>query len=68
MELDVIEDDFEDLITPILSKEEEKKLSRFKHIKEILDEFLSGQKELREFEKELKKYKKDMMPGVVGET
>ena len=68
IELDVVEEDFEDLSIPILSKEEETKLSKFKHIKEILDEFLSKHKELQEFEEELKKYKKELMPGVIGET
>ena len=58
--------EFEDI--PTLTKEEENKLSRFKHIKEILDEYIDKHSELKEFEEELKKHKKEITPGQVGES
>ncbi len=67
LEVEFIED-YEDALQPPLSKEEEKKIKRFESLKVILDEFMSKRKDLIEFEKELKKYKNELMPGVVGET
>ena len=41
---------------------------RIKHIKELVDEFMNKHKELRELEEELKKYKKEITPGQIGES
>ena len=43
-------------------------MKRFANLKEVLDEFMSKRKDLIEFEKELKKYKDQLMPGVIGES
>ena len=64
----VIEDDYEDVLQPSLSEEEKKKMKKFENLKVILDEFMDKRKDLIEFEKELKKYKNELMPGVVGES
>ena len=37
-------------------------------LKELIDEFMTKQKDLKEFEKELKKYKDDITPGQIGES
>ena len=50
---------------PIIDKN---KLSRMKHIKELVDEFMTKHKDLKEFEKELKKVKLLLTPGQVGES
>ena len=68
IEIDEVTADYEDVLQPPLSEEEEKKLKKFESLKVILDEFMSKRKDLIEFEKELKKYKNELMPGVVGET
>ena len=68
IEIDEITADYEDVLQPPLSKEEEKKIKKFESLKAILDEFMSKRKDLIEFEKELKKYKDELMPGVIGES
>ena len=44
------------------------KLSQMKNIKELVDEFMTKHKDLKEFEKELKKVKLLLTPGQVGES
>ena len=68
IEIDEVTADYEDVLQPPLSEEEEKKLKKFESLKVILDEFMSKRKDLIEFEKELKKYKNELMPGVIGES
>ena len=68
IEIDEVTADYEDVLQPPLSEDEEKKMKRFENLKEILDEFMDKRKDLVEFEKELKKYKNELMPGVVGES
>ena len=67
VELDVV-DDYEDILQPPLSEEEEKKMKKFETLKKILDEFMSKRKDLVEFEKELKKHKDQLTPGQIGES
>ena len=49
---------------PPLNKNDDK----FKAMKDLVDEYLSKQKDLAEFEKELKKNKDQLTPGTVGES
>ena len=42
--------------------------SKARSIKELIDEFMSKHKDLKEFEEELKKVKKLITPGQVGEA
>tara|TARA_Y100001963_G_scaffold105294_1_gene145346 strand:+ start:1326 stop:1679 length:354 start_codon:yes stop_codon:yes gene_type:complete len=67
MEIEVV-GDYEDVLQPPLSKEEEKKIKKFENLKAVLDEFMSKRKDLIEFEKELKKHKDQLTPGQVGES
>tara|TARA_Y100001963_G_C6570538_1_gene348642 strand:- start:59 stop:400 length:342 start_codon:yes stop_codon:yes gene_type:complete len=41
---------------------------KFKAMKDLVDEYLSKQKDLAEFEKELKKNKDQLTPGIQGES
>ena len=41
---------------------------KFQAMKDLVDEYLSKQKDLAEFEKELKKHKDKVTPGIVGES
>ena len=41
---------------------------KYKHIKEIIDNYLDKNKELEEFEEELRKNKDKLTPGQVGES
>ena len=40
----------------------------YKHIKELLDEFMEKHSDLKEFEEELEKVKEHITPGQVGEA
>ena len=44
------------------------KLSKFKHIKDLIDEYMDKFEDLKEFEEELKKNRDDLTPGQVGEA
>ena len=46
----------------------EEKVKRTEGLKELIDDILDRQDELREFEKELKKHKDKITPGQVGES
>ena len=41
---------------------------KFRAMKDLVDEYLSKQKDLAEFEKELKKNKDQLTPGIQGES
>ena len=60
--------EYEDILQPPLSEEEERKMQRFADLKEVLNEFMDKRKDLKEFEDELKKNKDMLTPGQVGET
>ena len=49
---------------PPLNKNDDK----FKAMKDLVDEYLNKQKDLAEFEKELKKHKNQLTPGIQGES
>ena len=68
IEIDEVTAEYGDPFQEPLSEEEEKKLKKFESLKVILDEFMDKRKDLIEFEKELKKYKDQLMPGVIGES
>ncbi len=68
IEIEDISSDYEEMLQPTISEEEHNKLKKFETLKDILDTYLSKQKELKEFEKELKKYKAEITPGTIGES
>ena len=68
IEIDDVTAEYEDILQPPLSEEEEKKIQRFENLKEILNEFMDKRKDLIEFEKELKKHKDQLTPGQIGES
>ena len=65
---DVTDDYFEDIIAPVLSKSDQVRSERIRHIKEIVEEYMGKHKDLKEFEEELKKYRKEITPGTIGES
>ena len=58
----------EEFDKPFLSSDEEQGNVKYKQFKELLETFMDKQKELKEFEKELKKHKDKLTPGQVGES
>ena len=68
IEIEDVTDDFDELMPPTLSRADEERSERIQHIKELVEEYMSKQKGLKEFEKELKKYKEEITPGTIGES
>ena len=67
LELDIVED-YEASVMSEYSEEEKKKMKKAKELKEVLNEFMDKRKDLKEFEKELKKNKDMLTPGQVGDA
>ena len=68
IEIEDVTEEFDDITAPTLSKADEERSERIQHIKELVEEYMSKQKGLKEFEKELKKYKEEITPGTIGES
>ena len=51
-----------------ITNDEVKNSDRMKHIKELVDEFMDKQKDLKELEEELQKNKDKITPGEIGEA
>ena len=59
-------DEYMDYSVPIeLDNNRDNKL---KSMKDLIDDYLIKNKDLREFEKELKKHKEKLTPGIVGKS
>ena len=67
LEIDVV-DEYENSLVSELSEEEQKNIKKAKELKEVLNEFMDKRKDLKEFEKELKKNKHMLTPGQVGDA
>ena len=65
---DVTDGYFEDIPAPPLSKSEQVRSEKIQHIKEVVEEYMGKHKDLKEFEEELKKYRKEITPGTIGES
>ena len=69
IEIEDVTDDFDELMPPTLSSEaDEEQSERIQHIKELVEDYMSKQKGLKEFEEELKKHKEEITPGTIGES
>ena len=68
IEIDEVTSEYEDILQPPLSEEEEEKMQRFENLKEVLNEFMDKRQDLIEFEEELKKHKDQLTPGQIGES
>ena len=67
LEVDIVED-YEASVMSELSDEEKKKMKKAEELKEVLNEFMDKRKDLKEFEKELKKHKDMLTPGQVRDA
>ena len=67
LEVDIVEE-YENELVSDLSEEEQKRMKKAQELKEVLNEFMNKRKDLKEFEKELKKNKHMLTPGQVGES
>ena len=68
IEIDEVSAEFEDILQPDLTQEEQERMKKVQDIKAVLDEFVDKRKDLVEFEKELKKNKDMLTPGQLGEA
>ncbi len=68
IKIESIDNDFEGLDLPDLNENKSSKSERFRNLRELIDEFMDRQSELKEFEEELKKNKDKLTPGQVGES
>ena len=59
---------FEDMGLPPIKEDKSFDPERIQHIKELIDEYMDKNKDLRELEKELKKHKDMLTPGQMGEA
>tara|TARA_Y100000004_G_scaffold163409_1_gene192773 strand:- start:237 stop:608 length:372 start_codon:yes stop_codon:yes gene_type:complete len=66
VQIEDVTDDFS-MDTPLLQEEEER-ITRMEKVQELLEEFSSKSKELKEFEEELRKNKDKLTPGQIGES
>ena len=60
--------EFDEIIPPPLSESEKLRANKMQGLKELVEEFMERHDDLKEFEDELKKYKKDITPGTIGES
>lgn len=68
IEIEDITDDYSDMSNLSLSKPEKVDSERMEYIKNMVDTYMNKQKELKELENELKKYKNEITPGQIGES
>tara|TARA_Y100000310_G_scaffold95714_1_gene93506 strand:- start:74 stop:403 length:330 start_codon:yes stop_codon:yes gene_type:complete len=59
-------DEYMDYPVPVELNDERD--SKFRAMKDLIDDYLIKNKDLREFEKELKKHKDKLTPGIVGKS
>ena len=53
---------------PVPVKLNDERDSKFRAMKDLIDDYLVKNKDLAEFEKELKKHKDELTPGIVGKS
>ena len=69
LEVDEVEvDEFGNEMQSIMPTVSSKYETKFKHIKELVEEYMDKAADLKELEKELKKHKDQITPGQVGES
>ena len=68
LEIEDITDGFEDITSPPLSESEKLRSDKMQELKELVNDFMDKQQDLKEFEKELEKNKEKLTPGQIGES
>ena len=66
IDIEPVEDTFEEMELPPIGKSIES--SKIKSLRELIDEFMDKQKDLKELEEELEKNKDKITPGQIGES
>ena len=68
IEIEDITDEFDEMPSPLVSPTEKNRSNKMQELKELINDFMDKHKDLKEFEEELKKHKKDITPGMIGES
>ena len=68
VEIEDVTDEFQNITAPSLSNLEKDTSDKMKKLKELVDEFMDKQQDLKEFEEELEKNKDKLTPGTIGES
>ena len=68
IDIETVDGEYEGMDFPTKPVNESKNIERSERLKALLDEVMDKREDLQEFEKELKKYKDDIIPGQVGEA
>ena len=66
IDIEPAEEEFAHIELPPIGKSIES--GRIRSLRELIDEFMTKQKDLKEFEEELKKNKDKLTPGQIGES
>ena len=68
LELHEVSDEFESITSPPMSESEKLRSGKMQELKELVEEFMDKQQDLKEFEEELEKNKDKLTPGQIGES
>ena len=68
LELHEVSDEFESITSPPMSESEKLRSGKMQELKELVEEFMDKQQDLKEFEEELEKNKEKLTPGTIGES
>ena len=69
IDIETVDDEYyEDMSFPSISKNNSESIDKTKNISKLFDEFIDKHKDLKEFQKELKKHKNEITPGQIGEA
>jgi len=68
IDMEPVDEPFENMKFPSVTEEKSMSPEKMKEIKEMVDEFMDKQKDLKELEEELKKHKDELTPGQAGEA
>ena len=68
IDIEDVTDEFENITAPPISEEEKLRSNKMEELKELVEDFMGKQSELKEFEEELEKNKDKLTPGQIGES
>jgi hypothetical protein len=68
VDIEDVTDEFENITSPPMSETEKLRSNKMQELKELVDDFMDRQQDLKEFEEELEKNKDKLTPGQIGES
>jgi len=68
IEIEDVTSDFENITSPPISESEKIRSNKMEELKEMVEDYMDKQQDLKEFEEELEKNKDKLTPGTIGES